>query len=119
MGNPFGHVELQTQDVAKAKKFYKALFDWKFQEIPDIDYTLIEVGEGTGGGMMKNPVPGSPSHWMAYVTVEDIQATIRKADSLGAKGLKEVTECPGYGSFCIIADPTGAALALWQEKEKI
>ena len=85
MGNPFGHVELQTQDVAKAKKFYKALFDWKFQEIPDIDYTLIEVGEGTGGGMMQNPVPGSPSHWMAYVTVKDIQASMKKAASLGAE----------------------------------
>jgi predicted enzyme related to lactoylglutathione lyase len=110
---------LQTQDVAKAKKFYRELLDWKFQEIPEMDYTMIEVGDGTGGGMMKNPLPGSPSHWMAYVLVEDVQASMKKAVSLGAKLLKEVTEIPGYGSFGTIADPTGAVLALWQAKGKM
>ena len=53
MANPFVHVELHTQDPEKAKKFYKDLFDWKFEDVPDMDYTIIKVGEGTGGGMMK------------------------------------------------------------------
>ncbi|MFY9270125.1 MAG: VOC family protein [Candidatus Manganitrophaceae bacterium] len=119
MGNPFCHVELQTQDIAKAKKFYKELFDWKLKEDAETNYTMIEVGEGVGGGMMKNPVPGAPSQWMAYVLVEDVQASMKKAASLGAKVLKEVTEIPGYGSFCVIADPTDAVLALWQTKGKM
>ena len=64
MGNPFVHVELNTTDVAKAKAFYGALFDWKLDEMvmPDGAYTLISVGEGTGGGMMKHPMPGAPRH---------------------------------------------------------
>jgi uncharacterized protein len=44
---------LHTQDPEKAKKFYRELFDWKLEDVPDMDYTLINVGEGTGGGMMK------------------------------------------------------------------
>jgi hypothetical protein len=49
------HVELHAQDPERAKKFYKELFDWKFEDVPDMDYTIINVGEGTGGGMMKTP----------------------------------------------------------------
>ena len=82
-----------------------------------MDYTMIGVGEGTGGGMMKNPVPGLPSHWLAYVLVEDINASTKKAKSLGAKVVKEVTEVSGYGWLSVITDPTGAALGLWQPKE--
>ena len=57
MANPFIHVELNTTDVAKAKSFYGKLFDWKLQDmpLPDGAYTMIEVGEGTGGGA---PDPG-------------------------------------------------------------
>ena len=51
MGNPFVPIELHTRDPGGAKKFHKELFDWKFEDVPDMNYTLIEVGEGTGGGM--------------------------------------------------------------------
>lgn len=114
MGNPFVHLELATSDVAKAKEFYTALFDWELEDIPGMDYTVIKVGEGTGGGMMKNPVPGTPSFWLAYVHVADAAAATEKAKSLGAKICKEVTEIPGIGWFSVITDPTGATLALWQ-----
>ena len=49
MANPFVHIELQTQDLDKSKKFYAGMFDWKLEEIPGMDYTMINVGEGTGG----------------------------------------------------------------------
>jgi predicted enzyme related to lactoylglutathione lyase len=117
MANPFVHVELLTDDLAQSKKFYNSLFDCKLEDVPGMDYTMVGVGEGTGGGMMKNPVPGLPSHWMAYVLVEDVNASTKKAMSLGAKVVKEVTEVPGYGWFSVITDPTGAALGLWQTKE--
>jgi predicted enzyme related to lactoylglutathione lyase len=114
MANPFVHVELLTNDVARAKEFYTGLFDWKLEDIPGMDYTLIKVGEGTGGGMMKNPVPDSPSFWIAYVLVDNVAAATDKAKSLGATICKEVTEVPGIGWFSVITDPTGATLALWQ-----
>ena len=116
MANPFVHVELMTDDPAGSEKFYGSLFDWKLEDIPGMDYTMIGVGEGTGGGMMKNPVPGIPSNWMPYVLVEDVSTSTKKAISLGAKVVKEVTEVPGMGWFSVIADPTGAVLGLWQTK---
>ncbi len=116
MANPFVHVELLTNDLARAKEFYKRLFGWKLEDVPGMDYTMINVGEGTGGGMMKNPMPEGPSHWLAYVQVDDAVAATEKAKSMGAAICKEVTEIPGYGWFSVIMDPTGAALALWQAK---
>jgi len=118
VANPFCHVELNTTDVTKAKDFYSKLFDWKLEDMPSPggDYTMIRVGEGTGGGMMKNPIPGAPSFWLAYVLVDDIQASTKKAKSLGANVMKDVTEIPDYGSFSVLADPTGAHFALWKPK---
>ena len=121
MANPFVHVELATTDPDKAKSFYQALFDWKLNEMDmggGMNYTLIEVGEGTGGGMMKHPMPGAPSAWLAYVNVDDIAAATATAKSLGATIVREVTEVPNAGSFAIITDPTGATLGLWQSLKK-
>ena len=76
MANPFVHVELNTTDVTKAKNFYGKLFGWKLEDV-EMDggaYTMIKVGEGTGGGIIKHPVPGAPSAWLAYVLVDDIGA---------------------------------------------
>jgi predicted enzyme related to lactoylglutathione lyase len=118
MSNAFVHVELNSTDVDKSKSFYGKLFDWKLEDVPmgDMTYTMIKPGSGTGGGMMKHPIPGAPSAWLAYVQVDDIQAATKKAKSLGATIMKDVTEVMGAGSFSILLDPTGAALGLWKPK---
>jgi predicted enzyme related to lactoylglutathione lyase len=120
MGNPFVHVELVSTDVAKAKSFYGKLFKWKLEDVDmgDMTYTLIRVGEGTGGGLMKNPVSGGHSMWIAYVKVADVKAATKKAKALGAKIKKDVTEVKGAGLLSIITDPTGAMLGLWEPKKR-
>lgn len=116
MPNPFVHVELETKDLDKSKKFYTAMFDWKLEEIPGMDYTIIKVGEGTGGGMMKKPDPGIPDFWLPYILVDDVAASTKKARALGATIAKEVTEVDNMGWFSVIIDPTGAAFGIWQTK---
>lgn len=63
---------------------------------------------------MKQMAPGAPSSWLAYVIVDDINASTALAKSLGAQVVTDVTEIPGMGWFSIIVDPTGAALGLWK-----
>lgn len=119
MGNPFVHVELMTTDVPKAKAFYGKLFDWDLEdrEMGNATYTMIKVGDGTGGGIMKNMMPNAPSMWLAYVNVPDVKAATEKAKSLGAKIVKDVSEVKDVGSFSIITEPTGSMLGLWQPKK--
>jgi predicted enzyme related to lactoylglutathione lyase len=116
MPNPFVHLELNSTDVDKSKSFYGTLFDWTLEDtrIGDLDYTLIKVGKGTGGGIMQQLIPGASSAWLPYVVVDDIKASTAKARSLGAKVMKEVTEVPNMGWLSILVDPTGAMLGLWQ-----
>lgn len=118
MSNPFVHVELNTTDLDQAKAFYGKLFDWTLEDtpMPGGTYTLIKVGQGTGGGMMKHPMPGAPSMWLAYVAVDDIHASTEKVKALGGKVIVEVQEIPNVGWFSVIMDPTGAALALFKPK---
>ena len=101
MPNPFVHVELNTTDVDKAKAFYGKLFDWTLEDVPmgDSAYTMIKVGNGTGGGMMKHPVPGAPSAWLAYVQVDDIAAAtqniaIEALENVGRSDGRRLAEHP-------------------------
>ena len=119
MPNPFVHVELHTQDIGKAKEFYAKLFDWKLNDTDmggGMTYTMIEVGEGTGGGMMKSPMPNVPSSWLAYVGVDDVKAATKKAASLGATIIQDAMEIPNIGAFSIVSDPTGAVFAMFEPR---
>jgi len=119
MANPFVHIELHTGDLAKAKAFYSQLFDWELQDLPmpggGGTYTMINVGEGTGGGMMSDSAV--PPHWIAYVAVDDIAAATEKARSLGATICENVMEVGEYGWMSVLTDPTGATFALWKAKQ--
>jgi uncharacterized protein len=122
MANPFVHVELTTHDLPKAKQFYAALFGWQLQDMPMSEgksYTMINVGDGTGGGMMSAPDPGIPPHWLPYVAVDDIVASTKRAKELGATLIMDVTPVADYGKFSIFKDPTGAVLAMWQSIRKM
>lgn len=121
MANPFVHLELNTNDLGKSKTFYSELFNWKLEDMPmpQGTYTIINVGEGTGGGMMANPIPGAPSMWLPYVLVDDVEASTQRAKKLGAAVCKEVTEVKDMGWFSIITDPSGAMLGLWKTKTSV
>ena len=117
MANPFVHVELATSDLGEAKKFYKALFGWKLNDTPmpgGMNYTLIDVGGGVGGGMMAKPMPDVPTAWLAYVLVDDVKKSIATARKNGATIIADYQEVMGMGAFGVFIDPTGAMLGLWQ-----
>jgi predicted enzyme related to lactoylglutathione lyase len=109
-----------TNDLGTAKEFFGKLFDWNLEDTTaagGMAYTMVRVGEGTGGGIMKNPTPNSGSMWVAYVQVDDVRTATEKVKSLGGGVMKDVTDIKGMGSFSIITDPTGAMLGLWQTKK--
>ncbi|HEX3776943.1 MAG TPA: VOC family protein [Polyangiaceae bacterium] len=116
MPNPFAHVELNTDDIKKAKKFYQAVFAWKLADMPAMGYTIIDVGGGVGGGMQKKPMAEAPTAWLPYVKVDDVKATIAKAVKAGGKPALEYQEIGEMGAIGIFIDPAGAALGVWEAK---
>ncbi len=92
MANPFVHVELHTSDLSGARTFYSTLFGWELQDLPMPEggtYTMISVGDGTGGGMMASPAPGVPPYWLAYIGVDDIEASTRRAGELASAMIRD------------------------------
>jgi predicted enzyme related to lactoylglutathione lyase len=116
MPNPFAHVELNTDDVKKAKKFYQAVFAWKLTDMPNMGYTMIDVGGGAGGGMQKKPMAEAPTAWLPYVQVEDVKATMAKAIKAGATPALEYQDIGDMGAIGIFIDPAGATLGVWASK---
>lgn len=109
--------ELVTRDMAAAEKFYTELLGWKAIDsgMPGMKYTLLKVNEKDAGGIMDMPpdVPKEvPSHWMAYITVDDVDALAKKTEDLGGKLIHGPQDVPNVGRFCIIQDPTGGVLSL-------
>jgi len=116
LGNPFCHIELSTEDVAKAKKFYKGIFEWTFMDMkvsPEMSYTGVVVGDGVGGGMATKQGPG-PNQWVPYVAVADVKKAIAKAKKGGATIHVAHQEVPNMGFLGIFTDPFGATLGVWQ-----
>jgi uncharacterized protein len=117
MPNPFIHIELNTDDVNKAKKFYKGLFNWKIGAIGG-GYHMIDAGKGTGGGLTEKAMPEAPTMWLPYVEVDDVKKTIAKAKKLGADVKVDYMEIMDgeMGAIGVFVDPTGAGIGVWQTK---
>lgn len=110
--------ELQARDVDRAAAFYGDVFGWAPNTHADgpMPYTEFELGGKAIGGMMPMPpmVPATvPSYWLVYFAVEDADASVSTAQSLGATVLMAPMTLP-VGRFSVLADPQGATFAVIQ-----
>ena len=116
----FGWNELLTTDLEAARAFYGSLLGWNYTEHRMADggtYVVATMeGQPVGGmfAMTGDGFKGAPPHWMAYVTVADVNGLAAKTTALGGTVLSPPTDIPTVGRFCVIKDPTGAAVALMQ-----
>ena len=102
-----------TNDVEAAKGFYGELLGWSFESMqmgPESTYWLVSVGGKQRGGMMKLPAEiQAPPHWMSYVSVEDVDATVAKAKAAGGQVPMGPMTMESVGTMALIMDPEGAA----------
>lgn len=107
--------DLMTNDVAKAASFYEELVGWTWKEM-EVEgmgtYRMIHAAGTEHGGLVPiRPEDNLPSHWIGYVTVDDVDAAAAKAVELGGKAPVPGTDIPGVGRFAVIVDPQGAAVS--------
>ena len=109
--------ELMTTDPQAAGAFYSKVLPWKTQPSGMPDYTLWISGKTQAGGLMAQPESarqaGAPPSWLVYIGTPDVDATAAAAERLGGKVLKAPADIPAVGRFAVLADPQGAAFAVF------
>jgi predicted enzyme related to lactoylglutathione lyase len=114
--HPICHVEIPTIDPATASAFYAGVFDWQIQADPTLNTHMFHPQGGPGGAFVQagETTGAKIGSVLIYISTDDIDATLAKAESLGAKTLTPKTEVP-YGWFAVFTDPDGNRIALYTE----
>ena len=126
--NAVAHFEIYAKDPAKLSQFYTSLFDWTIEKVPGMDYHFVRSVEtdakgmptqtgGINGGIITRPAGFEDRAWVNYVNVDSLDASIDRAQTLGARVMKPRSAVPGMGWFAILSDPEGNTFALWQQDE--
>ncbi|HLU60164.1 MAG TPA: VOC family protein [Pseudonocardia sp.] len=117
------HFEIPADDVARAKEFYRSVFDWQLEDMPGMDYTFArttEVDENqmpvTPGAVNGGLVPRSSETPTPVLTidVESIDQALEQVKAAGGQVVRERTEVPGMGAYAYCTDPEGNTLGLWE-----
>ncbi len=110
----FSWSELSTPDPQAAVAFYKQLFGWTIDAMPmgDGQYHVAKIGDSAIAGIMQTPPQAGamPPSWGCYVTVQDVDATVRSCESLGGRVCAPPMDIPGVGRMAVLQDPQGAVI---------
>lgn len=105
-----------SHDIPGARAFYESLFDWQTEmvEIPaSVPYPMIYHGGHEMGGFREGPA-GTPTRWISYLSVPDIDASFRDGIAAGGDPVMPPVEYGMRGCGAVLADPTGAEFVIWQ-----
>jgi uncharacterized protein len=122
----FSWPELAAKNADEAKKFYTALFGWTYDDQDmgsDGVYSMILLkGQRIGAlyTLRKDEADhGVPPHWNSYVTVENVDASAKRAKELGGQLMMEPFDVFDAGRMVAVRDPQGASFCLWQPMKHI
>jgi uncharacterized protein len=113
MGRPVVYFEIAGRDRPRAEAFYSQLFDWELT--PAGMASRVTPGPGGIGGHIVSYGHAPENQTMFYVGVDDLQATLDKAEALGGRTMIPPTEIPeNRGSFAWFLDLDGNIIGLYR-----
>jgi uncharacterized protein len=109
------HVELTSADLDRAAAFYGKAFGWTTEASPYIGGYLVAstgAGDGIDGAIMSRDYQQQPA--IAWIEVDDLDATLAAVADAGGTAVSEPQELPGVGRLAYVRDPDGSLLGLRQ-----
>ena len=109
--------DLTTDDPASCKKFYTALLGWEYVDTTVLGrpYSVARLGKKAVGGIHA-PRPENagktPAHWLSYMSVADVDASVNKAKAEGGGVLAGPLEVGSVGRAAVLRDAQGAPFGL-------
>jgi predicted enzyme related to lactoylglutathione lyase len=120
MGQPVVHFEVVGKDGDKLRSYYSELFGWEFGDtMGPTNYAVTpregntgDDGIGIGGGVGTGP-EGYDGHVTFYVAVDDVEAALSKAESLGGTRMMGPDKIPEADiEIALFTDPEGHVIGL-------
>ncbi len=118
MGQPVVHFEVIGKDPARLRSYYSDLFGWDFDTSSPVSEAVSDpMNYGFVGGNTSNEGVGIPGgvgggvgydgHVTVYVGVPDVEAALRKAESLGGTRRMGPAQAPTGLVVGYFVDPEG------------
>ena len=117
------HFEVPFDDADRAREFYREVFGWQIQPMPEMDYNMVSTGPVSdqgmpseagyiGGGMMQRQAPYTSP--VLTLEVDDIDATIVAVEKQGGAAVGEKSAVGDMGFAAYFTDSEGNLMGLWQ-----
>jgi hypothetical protein len=106
MPHPVVHAEIRSADPDATRAFFGELFGWTYSEGAFPGYTFVDVGVGGALPTAIGPLQGDVDAVLFFIGVEDVAATLERAEELGGRIVQPAQEVPGV-TFGVFADAQG------------
>jgi predicted enzyme related to lactoylglutathione lyase len=110
MANQVVWFEVIGKDGDALRSFYADMFGWSYDQPEGMDYGMVnpnETGVGTGQ-------EGAPPYQTFYVGVDDVEAALQQAESLGGSRTMGPMDIPMGGTIGMFTDPEGHLIGLFR-----
>jgi uncharacterized protein len=117
------HFEVPFDDADRARGFYRDVFDWQIQPMPEMDYNMVSTGPVSDEGMPTEPgfIGGGMTQRQGPVTkpvivlaVDDIDTTLVDVEKHGGSAVGEKLPVGDMGFAAYFTDSEGNVMGLWQ-----
>lgn len=125
MPNNLASFAIHADDVSRCRRFYEAVFGWRFEPWGPPDFYLVHTGDdarpGIQGLLHRREEPrgeGGPNCFECTIAVDDLDAVTAAIAAHGGRVLMEKAPIPTVGVLTKFEDPEGNVLgALAYEHE--
>jgi len=117
-----GWFDLTTDKADELKQFYESVVGWTSSDLSMGEYNDYVMSTP----LSSEPVAGIchalggnaelPPQWLMYVNVENVRDSAQQCTEQGGQVISPIKSIAGYGTYCVIRDPAGAVLALFEQE---
>ncbi|MBI4175613.1 MAG: VOC family protein [Candidatus Aenigmarchaeota archaeon] len=124
------HFEIPADNIARAQKFYKSVFGWKIDKVPEakMEYYMVSTVEvdqksrkpkepgAINGGLMPRMQKGEAP--VIVINVSNLDSYLKKVTTAGGKIVMPKMSVMDIGLYARFADPEGNIVGIWQDIKK-
>ena len=106
MAHPVIHAEIRSGDPDATRAFFSELLGWTYTDGAFPGYTFVDTGVEGAIPTAVGPLQEGDDAVLFFVGVDDVEATLARAEQLGGRTIQPVQHVPGV-SFGVFADAQG------------